>query len=370
MEFKEKSILLLSPQSWNHLWVSKHHFAIELANLGNLVYYFSPPEHGLLPIIKLKRYEASKNLFLVEIKIPLPLILRHKFTSLYKKLIKFLINRFVKKNQVKIDVIWDFDVNNTFYLSEKESVYQNSIKIFQPVDLNTGHRFYGKSPDIILSVSDSILNQYSYLKTKSHNLGHSVSPVFNRGTYKFKDKESLSFGFAANFNKPFIDWETIALLSDSFPEHQFYLFGPFSLENTMSNFSKANFMMLLKRVNVHFVGSLAKEVLAKQFHEMDGLFMFYNKYKNENNNSNSHKILEYLITGKPIITNSLKYYKDKDELITMTDEDAKPENILLVFSRFVKELPKLSTNEKQYYRTSYASKFTYLSQIKEIERLI
>ena len=37
---KNKKILLISPQSWGTMFVAKHHYAIELAKLGNEVYFF------------------------------------------------------------------------------------------------------------------------------------------------------------------------------------------------------------------------------------------------------------------------------------------------------------------------------------------
>src|SRR5690606_6788212 len=44
MEYlNNKNILLISPEPWSHIFVSKHHYAIELAKRGNYVYFLNPP---------------------------------------------------------------------------------------------------------------------------------------------------------------------------------------------------------------------------------------------------------------------------------------------------------------------------------------
>ena len=41
---KGKTILILSPQSWGKMFVSKHHYAIGLAKKGAVVYFLNPPD--------------------------------------------------------------------------------------------------------------------------------------------------------------------------------------------------------------------------------------------------------------------------------------------------------------------------------------
>ena len=39
MILKDKSILIVSPEPWAHLFVSKHHYAVHLAQRGNKVFF-------------------------------------------------------------------------------------------------------------------------------------------------------------------------------------------------------------------------------------------------------------------------------------------------------------------------------------------
>src|SRR5450755_3125876 len=69
MPLKNKTILIISPQAWGQMYISKHHYAITLAKLGNTVYFLNPPE--LENAKQAREIEISKsythhNLFLID----------------------------------------------------------------------------------------------------------------------------------------------------------------------------------------------------------------------------------------------------------------------------------------------------------------
>ena len=45
VHLKNKNILLISPEAWEHIFVSKHHYATHLATLGNKVFFLDPPNN-------------------------------------------------------------------------------------------------------------------------------------------------------------------------------------------------------------------------------------------------------------------------------------------------------------------------------------
>ena len=45
MKFENLNILLISPNYWGTMFVSKHWYAIELAKRGNNVYFLEPPRN-------------------------------------------------------------------------------------------------------------------------------------------------------------------------------------------------------------------------------------------------------------------------------------------------------------------------------------
>ena len=370
MRFESKNVIILSPQAWDGLWVSKHHVAIELAAKQNTVHYFNPPIHGYFPSIKINKLEQYPEISIIQMILPKPVILRHKMRWLYDFLVECLTNICLKRLKCSVDIVWDFDVNNTFY----KGLYNREIRpirIFHPVDYNSNHEIKGRIPDLTISVSNEILNQYPEC-TNRLNLGHSVSENFFQGyTVPIEmKKKSLNFGFAANFNKPFIDWETILKLGKQFEQHRFYLFGPFDIEKHKSQFSATFFSKIFAQSNIIFKGFMMKKELVVSLADMHALFVFYNKFKNENMYTNSHKLLEYLMTGKAVLSDTMSYYEDKEHLIRMSPMNCNSEEKVKAFKNFIRDLPEQSSEENQKVRVEYAKQYTYANQIERIGNLI
>ena len=67
MQLTNKTILVISPQAWGQMYLSKHHYALTLAQLGNTVYFLNPPKQGnygskeQVKIVSLK-----ENLYIIE----------------------------------------------------------------------------------------------------------------------------------------------------------------------------------------------------------------------------------------------------------------------------------------------------------------
>ena len=62
MQFINKKIIIISPESWGINFVSKHHYAKELANKGNEVYFLNPPSD------KNELINIEKNLYVINYK--------------------------------------------------------------------------------------------------------------------------------------------------------------------------------------------------------------------------------------------------------------------------------------------------------------
>ena len=55
-----KKAIVVSPQSWGKMFISKHHYAVELSKLGYEVFFVNPPKEnklGGLPQIKIEETE-------------------------------------------------------------------------------------------------------------------------------------------------------------------------------------------------------------------------------------------------------------------------------------------------------------------------
>ena len=97
---RAKTIIILSPQNWGTMFLSKHHYAVELAKLGNKVYFINPPKDfrfNIKTIINIEPEGSVENLFIVEHRLNFPYLLKFKAIEIFHYLIKFHINKLVKK---------------------------------------------------------------------------------------------------------------------------------------------------------------------------------------------------------------------------------------------------------------------------------
>jgi len=94
-----KTILLISPQSWGNMFVSKHHYALELARAGNTVYFLNPPEEkitGRSERIRIVPSEIHDSLFLIRHSLSFPYDIKFHFISLFQKLMRPHIKRVLR----------------------------------------------------------------------------------------------------------------------------------------------------------------------------------------------------------------------------------------------------------------------------------
>lgn len=88
---------------------------------------------------------------------------------------------------------------------------------------------------------------------------------------------------------------------------------------------------------------------------------------NKTTNSNHHKILEFLSTGKPVVINYTDEYKDKRDLVAMSDAN---EELPGLFRSVCGNLDAFQTPELSARRIEYARSNSYPSQVEKIDTLI
>lgn len=150
MQLRGKVILLISPESWGKLFISKHNYAVTLAARHNTVYFLSPVENelsrGEVKIIPVNEYPG---LSVIKYQPFFPLILRFHAKWLFDRLMKYQVKRVLKKISTPIDIVWDFNCSNLF---PDLRIFQAKFSIFHPVDLIQFKPGENKISDVILSV--------------------------------------------------------------------------------------------------------------------------------------------------------------------------------------------------------------------------
>ena len=366
LKLENKVIYLLSPNHWGDMHISKHHYAKELAK-KNKVYYISPPNKNNRLF---KEEKVSQNLFVISYypifrgKSVLP-------ASLFNLLIKLQIWYLSKKIGVKPDVLWSFTSTLFYHLSW----FKAKVTIFHPMDqLNTIESInIAKEADVIFSCSQFIIDEMNNINKPKFLIGHGVSPSFAEYNFPLDTQNlKINIGYVGNLFIQNLDRKTIQSLIIANPSIHFHFFG--ATQPNESNISawirkeSIDFVdFLLQSSNVTCHGVIPSERLPKQIEHMDAFFLCYQSTP-ENLITNSHKILEYMSTGKVIISTYVHEYQNSI-LIEMC-ENSLNENFLNLFNKVVLNLDYFNSVEHQLRRKKYVEKHSYSSNIDLIEVII
>src|ERR1700730_2250466 len=324
-----KTILLISPQSWGNMFIAKHHYAVELARLNNLVYFLNPPDTSMVlgktkARIKIEKSLVHENLFIVHQRLFFPYILKFHAKRIFRFLMRFQVDSILKAIGRKPDIIWSFDLGFMYPFSYFP---RDTYKIFHPVDEPTVSEslMCAKGADIIFSVTNEILEQYRGYDVPRIFIHHGVSEEF------FAERKSLNqngksahVGMSGNFLRPDLDREIFLRIIHENPDVVFECWGAF--EASHANLGgdlqggTSSFISRLKEMrNVRLHGPVRPEQLAREYPRMDAFLICYDVLKDTSKGTNYHKVMEYLSTGKVVISNNVTTYKNRPDLVQMVE---------------------------------------------------
>jgi glycosyltransferase involved in cell wall biosynthesis len=365
VKFLDKNILIISPQDWEHISVSKHHYALELAALGNIVYFLDPPsEKGKYKNVELE--QINENLTVIHNSISFP----YKFKFYAFIVFNFLMRFHAKKIRLqlpKIDVVWSFATTYTNLNS-----FNADLNIYHQVD-NLQDQNYEKpvkSAHFVFGVTPDILERLNHLN--KHLIGHGLSQIFtqtNRDSYQSGAK--LNVCYCGNLNLKSLDKNLLLSLISNYKEIIFHFIGPYDLNDL--DFDTGNYFSGLQNAeNLILYGKKTPEEIASIYKGMDAFLICYDKTstfeQSRNKVYNSHKILEYLSTGKVIISTNVGAFVNCD-IIEMTQEDSN-QNYLKLFKKVTGNIEMYNSEELINKRREFAFASTYKKKIGEIEHII
>lgn len=302
------SVLILSPQNWGHQQISKHHYAKALAQ-GHTCYFLNPPSGYSLFASSWKIEAVDANLYSISYNSPFPRVLKFKLPDIYRWLNTKWISRKIKDISSKFEMLIDFgyqrEINGLQAIDAKR-------KIFFPVDNQGNMQSCSRGCSEFYSVSEVIVNRFNRLGIPMRFVHHGLSASFKEkaasvlqnDTPRDKNQLGASFnvGYAGNLCIPFIDrknfLETIRSVA---PGVMFHLYGN-QKANTAEERAFLKELSGFSNVNLH--GQKSPEALCEALHQMDALWICYRAY-GDYNLENTHKLMEYLSTGKPIVATPL-----------------------------------------------------------------
>ena len=372
---RDKNILLISPQPWNHIALSKHHYAHELAARNNRVYFLEPPDRTLSDPITQRSAHREPKIQIVSYRPSLIHSMRFHAYQLYAALIKKHIRRITDHINRSLDVVWCFDPN----LFPDLRAFKASCTLFHPVDPLCLQRQFdvAQSADIVLAVSQRILSHFAW-HPAAHFVNHGLSAPFESVARERLDKpyianDPLSAGYAGNVARPPVNRAAIKQIVMQNTDVQFHFWGPCSAQaaTKSAQMEIENFIHWLKsQANVHLHGSVKPSRLAEEMRKMDLFFLAYDFHATESDRSNSHKILEYLSMGRTVVSSPIETYQHLSPQLVLMPPSENDVELPQLFRHAVKNIAQLNSQPNQDARIRIALANRYADHLSLIEKYL
>jgi len=358
--------------------VSKHHYALAMAKQGAKVYFVEPPYLNNKAEIQLTNIHEDDNLFVVSYR---PIARGKRYLP------RFAYDFFQKRqSRIILRAIGKPDILLSFYpfMFQNLKWFKASKSIFFAVDL-VGKELPGEvlSADICFGVSRTICNQLSTGGRHIHMINHGLNDAFSKyatrqlnllnSSSRIQSSKTLTIGYFGNLMIGALDRNVMKQVIVQHKDMHFVFWGQFerNQDNMVAYESKEvwQFIEFLRASpNVHLKGPKESHELVKEIEMVDVFWLCYNnKYDSQVDGSNSHKILEYLATGKPVISSHISAYQNSSLLYMLQEEDNSKFS-----SYFEDSLHKiqLEGNDLAQKRIEFALSNTYDQHLNTITRLI
>jgi glycosyltransferase involved in cell wall biosynthesis len=375
--FRDKTIFIISPERWGTMKVSKHHYALELAALYCRIFFIEPPDLANKNIT-ISACEDHPMISLVRYK---PIFRGKRFLPafIYSFLVKRQIHLLCNKIGVKPDLVWCFQG----YLFHNLDLFGAPVNIFFAADL-----FYYKylpleinSADFSLAVSDSIYKIISASGEKVYLINHGLQALFVKGAATLlqsnipnNKNQQLIAGYTGNLRMEALDRETMKDVIRTNPDIRFLFWGSYqkkdlNLGGVNDAVTDAFIQFLETQPNVELKGVVNTNELQIQMKEADLFWLCWKIDVNQLwDGSNSHKILEYLSTGKPVVAHHVSMYQNTNLLTMLSNK--KNEGYLELFQQTIQTIILGEPQHKINKRLEAAIANSYKNQLQYIENLI
>jgi hypothetical protein len=359
MILRGKNILLISPEPWEHIFVSKHHYAVYLARRNNNVYFLNPPSK--INSVGRTKYEGVYSV---------------QYTGFPRGLRfypQFLIRRFIRSKfidlerlcQTRFDIVWSFD-NSVFF--NFSALPDKTIAISHIVDLNQDFQTAtaASTADICFCTTEVIKNRLANFNSRCYKINHGFNSLASsHAPVVLPGRSKVKVLYAGNLAMPFIDWSVLYDSVTENPDVDFVFVGPDNIDRKSRNPFKRE---VLKAGNVFCTGRVASEELQCYYKAADALIIAYQEPYHLDQ-ANPHKMMEYLGSGKVVVATFTSEYErlESEGLIGMSRRNKEfPARLREVLAN----LQFWNDASKETLRRKYALDNSYDAQLERIQRLI
>ncbi|MHC3994930.1 glycosyltransferase [Thiomicrolovo sp. ZZH C-3] len=352
------TILIISPEPWKGHFVSKHHYAVNLAARGYGVYFLNPPDGSLSGV----RIEKTNYANLWEVSGPMVA----KGLRFYPVAVRrWLEARWLKELEKKVgrefSAIWLFE-NSRFYDMRFGG---DRLKIYHQVDLNQDFHVVAASvsADICFANTDVILHKILPYNGRVYKIHHGVSmpsePIpLTEEQEKHFSENGINAVYVGNLDIPYLDLELLCELVQTFPAIRFHFVGKYSDDGSLYRQCK-------DYENISWWGAVKSEMIPSILLHCDIQLLTYSVKSDweKKQMASPHKLMEYLSSGKVVVATYTDEYKDKPGLLEMVDG---PDAFIEKFRDVVSNIDDYNSITKQSVRRAFAQNNTYPKQLDRI----
>lgn len=359
---KNKNILIISPESWGISFLSKHHYALILAELGNRVWFLNAPHNPTIGLSKEITEQTFGRLHLLNDITPKGIRFMPKF--LQKIIMRRLMNRLEKAAGAKFDLIWSFDNSRFFHLDCFDSYSIHHVVDLQ-MDFNL--REACMSADLCLGVTSEIASRMKLFNSNSHLIRHGWRQPIDVISKLQPNSDRPRAVYLGNLLMKSFDAELMLRLAKTYQNCDFILIGSTTTNHLTRDvdFERLATLALLKACpNVKFIGELFYDEAFATINVCDIMLLMYFNFNRPFDNSS--KLMSYLSTGKVVVSNPVSEYSNTDLLCFAADRDS----FIELFGRVVSDLDFWNSNKKTTERKNYVQQYSYSNLISEIDSLI
>lgn len=353
--------MIVSPEPWGSLNVSKHHYAMKLARLGHIVFFLDPPAESLQDFA-LAPVFGHPNLTVVRgprvaagLRFHPPLLRRWREAR--------WLERFESTAGCHIDAIWLFENSRFFDLR----FAGDRLKIYHQVDLNQDFQpaVAAATADICFCTTDFIRERLLPHNARTFKIHHGLATHVRQTELSAEqktwfDQTGPHAVYIGNLDIAYLDAELLSEAARRFPSVRFHFVGGYSEQGALHTLTQ-------DLPNVIWWGKVGSELIPAILQRADVQLVTYKAAEYRAQLASPHKFMEYLASGKVIVSTYTDEYKDKRHLLEMVDDSA---DYLAAFARVIDRLDEYNSPARQAERKAFAQEHSYERQLDRVFGLL
>jgi glycosyltransferase involved in cell wall biosynthesis len=353
-----KRILVISPEAWEGLHMSKHHLALGLAAQGHDVVFLDPPDADAKGIQVGRKQEIQVVTY------------RHWLRganqlpkALHMWYYRNLLQKIAQRTGGAFDLIWNFDTSRMQWFPKGMG-----YRLLHLADYNILHQGMGlvRTADLVIATGQVVKDHVEQVTGVTvHHVGHALDErwLANNGSLHLRTRERpRNVAYAGQLAMHYHDWEGWLELAEHYPSLTFTFIGPWD-----PHLKEPAFHALRRLANVQFTGLKSKDELIPLLRAADILFFGFRSATLAKERANPHKILEYLSTGNVIVGSYTMEYVHGPALMCMAPQGAP---LLATFRDAVERFAELNTPELRRMRIAFAEERSMTALLERISKLM